>query len=174
MSLEDLLIKIKDRETNLPAVEACCWQAGAHESEAVASPHYHNCNTALAIDFLVERLPLAGLQVMDPRLVRIAPGACNECHRHAHESIFVVLKGQVELRLGAQTISLKTGDVACVPRWVVHQSRNTSFDEELLLLAITDFGLTGAVLGDYDRRTRLKDGGVDAFVGAEPSAAQGQ
>jgi quercetin dioxygenase-like cupin family protein len=174
MSMEDLFTKIKGRQAIQPAVEACCWRAGAHESEAIASPHYHNCNTALAIDFLVQRLPLAGLQVMDPRLVRIAPGARNECHRHAHESIFVVLKGQGELRLGAQSIALNTGDVACVPRWVVHQSRNTSLEGELLLLAITDFGLTSSVLGDYDRRTRLKDGGADAFVGAEPSAGQGQ
>lgn len=174
MSLEDLFTKIKDRQAIQPAVEACCWRVEAHESEAVAFTHYHNCNTALAIDFLVQRLPLAGLQVMDPRLVRIAPGARNECHRHAHESIFVVLEGQGELRLGAHTIALKTGDVACVPRWVVHQSRNTSLDRELLLLAITDFGLTSSVLGDYDLRTRLKDGGADAFMGAEPSAAQGQ
>lgn len=124
---------------------------------------YRNRNSNLSIDFCVHRLPLAGLQVMDPRLVRIAPGARNECHRHAHESIFVVLSGQAELRLGEETRSLKTGDVACVPRWVVHQSFNPSAHEELYLLAITDFGLTSAVLGDYDRSTRLSAGGTDAF-----------
>jgi hypothetical protein len=30
----------------------------------------------------------------------------------------------------------------------------------LQLLAITDFGLTSALLGDYDSRTRLKAGGA--------------
>jgi len=40
----------------------------------------------------------------------------------------------------------------------------------LLLLAITDFGLTSAVLGDYDRRTRLRLGGGDAEYGSSPAA----
>ena len=124
---------------------------------------YRNTNTKLEIDFCVNKLPLAGLHVMDPRLVRIAPGARNECHRHAHESIFVVLSGQAQLRLGDEALSLKTGDIACVPRWVVHQSFNTSTNEDLLILAITDFGLTSAVLGDYDRQTRLSFGATDAF-----------
>jgi quercetin dioxygenase-like cupin family protein len=124
-------------------------------------------NPSLAIDFQVQRLPLAGLQVLDPRLVRIAPGCRNESHRHAHESIFVVLAGEGELRIGAETVPLKAGDVACVPRWLVHQSRNSSSSKELQLLAITDFGLTSGVLGDYDQRTRLKGGGADALVSAE-------
>jgi mannose-6-phosphate isomerase-like protein (cupin superfamily)/pyrroloquinoline quinone (PQQ) biosynthesis protein C len=130
-------------------------------------PLYHHHNPSLAIDFQVQRLPLAGLQVLDPRLVRIAPGCRNESHRHAHESIFVVLAGEGELRIGAETVPLKAGDVACVPRWLVHQSRNSSSSEELQLLAITDFGLTSGVLGDYDQRTRLKGGGADALVSAE-------
>jgi len=101
---------------------------------------------------------------MDPRVVVIAPGCCNEKHRHAHESIFVVLTGEAELQIGQQTTMLGPGAVACVPRWVVHQSRNRSASEPLTLLAITDFGLTSSVLGDYDNRTRLRSGGVDAFV----------
>jgi hypothetical protein len=125
---------------------------------------YSNCNSKLEIDFCVDRLLLAGLQVMDPRLVRIAPGSRNECHRHAHESIFIVIAGQAELRLGDELLSLNTGDVACVPRWVVHQAFTTSSHEELLMHAITDFGLTSAVLGDYDRRTCLSVGGTDAFA----------
>jgi len=34
----------------------------------------------------------------------------------------------------------------------------------LLLLAITDFGLTSTVLGDYDVKTRLKAGGDDVNI----------
>jgi pyrroloquinoline quinone (PQQ) biosynthesis protein C len=67
-----------------------------------------------------------------------------------------VLAGEGELRIGAETVPLKAGDVACVPRWLVHQSRNSSTSEELQLLAITDFGLTSGVLG-----------GADALVSAE-------
>jgi mannose-6-phosphate isomerase-like protein (cupin superfamily) len=53
-------------------------------------------------------------------------------------------------------VPLTVGDVTCVPRWVVHQTHNTSSDHDLLLLAITDFGLTSAVLGDDDQSMRLK------------------
>ena len=38
---------------------------------------------------------------------------------------------------------------------------NLSQDEELVILAITDFALTKAVLGDYDKRTRLAVNGAD-------------
>ena len=126
--------------------------------------HYGNKNERLGIDFQVTKLPFARLQVMDPRLVTIAPGACNEKHRHAHESIFVLLSGQGEIVINKQAIMLEAGSVVYVPRWVVHQSRNISTENPLLLLAITDFGLTSAVLGDYDAKTRLKSGGADAYV----------
>ncbi|MFM7392849.1 MAG: cupin domain-containing protein [Cyanobium sp.] len=85
-------------------------------------------------------------------------------HRHAHASLFVVLSGQGEIRLGDETCLLNPGDGAAVPRWVIHQSRNTSASDDLLLLAITDCGLTKAVLSDDDSRIRLKGGGADAFV----------
>jgi gentisate 1,2-dioxygenase len=126
--------------------------------------HYSNKDERLGIDFQVAKLPFAGLQVMDSRLVTIAPGACNEKHRHAHESIFVLLSGEGENVINKQAIMLEMGSIAYVPRWVVHQSRNTSTHNPLLLLAITDFGLTSAVLGDYDAKTRLKSEGADAYV----------
>lgn len=164
MRADLLLARIRPGQVEAPSAASCHWPADPQpQNGAEADTLYHNHNAALNIDFHVQRLPLAGLQVMDPRLVSIAPGACNECHRHAHESIFVVLAGHGELRLGAESLQLKPGDIACVPRWVVHQSRNTSADQELRLLAITDFGLTSAVLGDYDSRTRLKAGGADAL-----------
>jgi hypothetical protein len=165
MSLEKLLNHIKQRECQAPSIEASRWPPNPTKREVDdAATFYRNCNSKLEIDFCVDRLPLGGLQVMDPRLVRIAPGSRNECHRHAHESIFVVFAEQAELGLGAEVLSLKTGDVDCVSSWVVHQAFNTSSHEELLILAITDFGLTSAVLGDYDHRTRLSVGGIDAFA----------
>lgn len=126
--------------------------------------HYEHHNEALGIAFAVQRLPFAALQVLDPRLVRIAPGACNELHRHAHESLFVVLEGEAEFQIGDRQLRLGRGGIAHAPRWLIHQSRNPSSDQELLLLAVTDFGLTSSVLGDYDRQTRLRHGGADALV----------
>lgn len=122
---------------------------------------YRNRNERLGIDFSVDVLAFSGIQVFDPRVVRIAPGANNELHRHAHESLFYVIKGSAEVRIGDDRLTLEAGGVAFVPRWAFHQSRNLSQSEELVILAITDFGLTKAVLGDYDKRTRLAVRGDD-------------
>lgn len=161
MDLEHLLANIAQHRVEAPEPSQCRWSVGQPPGEGL---HYSNRDERLGIDFQVEKLAFAGLQVMDPRVVVIAAGCCNEKHRHAHESIFVVLTGEAELQIGQQITVLGTGAVAYVPRWVVHQSRNRSATEPLTLLAITDFGLTSAVLGDYDTRTRLKSGGVDAFA----------
>jgi mannose-6-phosphate isomerase-like protein (cupin superfamily) len=74
----------------------------------------------------------------------------------------VVLQGEGEVRVGDAWLTIRTGSVAFVPRWIFHQSRNTSETTELVILAMTDFGFTSAVLGDDDRRTRLAQGGDDA------------
>jgi hypothetical protein len=66
------------------------------------------------------------------------------------------------------------------PRWRRHRivegcpghTSGKCGDEDLVLLAITDFGLTSAVLGDYDRGTRLRLGGEDAEYGSSPGADQ--
>ncbi|MFZ9282540.1 MAG: cupin domain-containing protein [Prochlorococcaceae cyanobacterium] len=161
VQLEPLLAAIEQHRVEAPDAAACAFSVSSQQAEDC---HYNNCNPRLGIDFQVQKLPFGGLQVMDPRLVVIAPGSCNEKHRHAHESIFVVLSGSAEIQIGQQVTPLEQGEIAYVPRWVVHQSRNRSTSEPLTLLAITDFGLTSAVLGDYDNRTRLKTGGVDAFA----------
>ena len=122
---------------------------------------YRNCNERLAIDFSVDVLDFAGTQVFDPRVVRIAPGKNNELHRHAHESLFYVISGKAEVQIGEDVLALEAGGVAFVPRWAFHQSRNLSPTDDLVILAVTDFGLTKAVLGDYDKRTRLAVKGAD-------------
>jgi len=107
--------------------------------------------------------------VLDPRIVRIAPGKKNERHKHAHESIFSIISGRGEVVVGDRILSVQTGDTVFVPRWTFHQSCNKG-DEDLVLLAITDFGLTSAVLGDYDRGTRLRLGGENAEYAASAAA----
>jgi quercetin dioxygenase-like cupin family protein len=153
-----------------PPATSLCWSAAATAAASAAAPlpvHYEHHDSRLGVEFLVHRLPFEGLQALDPRLIRIPPGASNEKHRHAHESIFVVLEGEAEILVGSVWVRLHRGGIACAPRWIVHQSRNVSAERELLLLAITDFGLTRSVLGDYDRQTRLRFGGKDACHEAE-------
>lgn len=131
-------------------------------SGAAGGPQvYANKNERLGIEFAVERVMFPGIQTMDPRIVRIPPGHNNERHRHAHETIFVILEGAGEVLIGENRAPVKRGDFAFVPRWLFHQTINTG-DSELVVLAITDFGFTSAVLGDYDQRTRLREGGDDA------------
>lgn len=141
--------------------------AGSWTADALAdgAAMYVNRNDKLNIDFKVERLAFPEIQTMDPRVLRIAPGTSNEYHKHAHESLFVILQGEGEVRVGDAWSPVKAGGVAFVPRWIFHQTRNASATEELVILAITDFGFTSAVLGDYDKRTRLAQGGPDVTAG---------
>lgn len=158
--ISTLLQRIRPQHPTQPEASACLWRPGAEPDEGQL--RYANCEATRGIEFSVEDNPFADAEVLDPRLVRIAPGACNEKHRHAHESLFVVLEGVAEIQIGNQILGLERGAVAFVPRWVVHQTRNPSDVQPLVLLAITDFGLTSTVLGDYDSRTRLKLNGEDA------------
>jgi quercetin dioxygenase-like cupin family protein len=95
-------------------------------------------------------------EVLDPRVVHIAPGSRNEKHRHAHESLFLILEGRAVVYVGGCSYWLSPGQVLFVPRWETHQTINVSEEYPLRMLAITDFGLTSAALGDYDSQTRLK------------------
>jgi quercetin dioxygenase-like cupin family protein len=163
MDLQSLLTSIGNTRSNPPDSATYTWYPTAAESDR-SQPHYVNKDVKLGIGFQVSKLTFEALQVMDARLVTIAPGSCNEKHRHSHEAIFVLLSGQGEIIIDHQAMPLELGCVASVPRWVVHQCRNTSSEAPLMLLAITNFGLTSAVLGNYDAKTRLKAGGVDAFA----------
>lgn len=124
---------------------------------------YTNQNERLNIDFTVERLDFARIQTLDPRVVRIPPGKNNELHKHSHETIFVILQGSGEVIIDKSAQKVKQGSIAFVPRWLFHQTKNTG-DVDLVVLAITDFGFTSAVLGDYDKRTRVKENGADAVA----------
>lgn len=149
-----------------PLAQGAPASAFTHAPGDHAAPHYTNTNDRLGIDFAVEKLAFPDMQTMDPRIVRIAPGKHNEYHKHAHESLFVVLEGEGEVLVGTAWNKVQKGDIAFVPRWIFHQSRNTSTTAELVILAVTDFGFTRAVLGDYDKRTRLAASGADVQASA--------
>jgi uncharacterized RmlC-like cupin family protein len=157
----ELLALIANIEDRKPLAEG--HPASAFHADLVNSHReiYRNRNEKLGIDFAVDVLDFPGTQAFDARVVRIAAGANNELHKHAHESLFYVISGRAEVRIGDERLTLEPGGLAFVPRWVFHQSRNLSASEPLVILAITDFGLTKAVLGDYDKRTRLSAGGAD-------------
>lgn len=102
------------------------------------------------IEFSVERYPCTA-QVLDPRVVRIPPGKFNNRHKHAHETLFYFISGVGEILVGETWVKVKPGDAVFSPRWAIHQTHNTG-DEELVLLAITDYYLTSQVyIGKYDK-----------------------
>ena len=102
------------------------------------------------------------IRLMAPASARNLHEAKIACTMHAHETLFVILEGEGEVLVGKIWGKVKKGDVAFVPRWIFHQTKNTSATDGMVVLAITDFGFTSAVLGDYDARTRLATKGPDA------------
>jgi hypothetical protein len=117
---------------------------------------YENKMDGQNIDFLVQKLPFP-LEVLDPRIVRIPPGKTNELHRHAHETVFIYLQGQGHAKIDELKVPVKPGDFVFIPRWCRHQSVNEG-PEEMVFLAVADFGLTGkSFFGNYLKTARLKE-----------------
>jgi mannose-6-phosphate isomerase-like protein (cupin superfamily) len=116
---------------------------------------YENKVDELNIDFTVQILPFP-LEVLDPRIVRVAPGKANELHRHAHETVFIFLEGEGKVLVDQFENAVKPGDFAFIPRWCNHQSINTG-TTDLVFLAVADFGLTGkSFVGNYLKTARMK------------------
>ena len=116
---------------------------------------YENKVDELNIDFAVQLLPFK-LEVLDPRIVTVKPGKANEMHRHAHETVFIFLKGKGKVIVDNFENEVGPGDFALIPRWSIHQSVNLG-QEDLVFLAVADFGLTGkSFIGNYDKTARLK------------------
>ncbi len=116
---------------------------------------YHNKVEALNIDFSVSILPFK-MEVLDPRIVTVQPGKANEMHKHAHETVFIFLKGKGKVIVDAHENEVGPGDFALIPRWCNHQSVNTG-EDELVFLAVADFGLTGkSFVGNYMKTARMK------------------
>jgi mannose-6-phosphate isomerase-like protein (cupin superfamily) len=77
-------------------------------------------------------------------------------HKHAHETVFIFLKGQGKVLVDNFENQVAAGDFAFIPRWCNHQSINTG-NEDLVFLAVADFGLTGkSFVGNYLKTARLK------------------
>lgn len=130
-------------------------QYHAHIDQQNQESLYDNQSDKLGIDFQVTRLPF-NTELLDPRIVRIAPGKTNELHKHAHETVFVFYRGSGFVRIDAHRFPVKPGDVVFIPRWCMHQSVNES-SEDMVFLAVADFGLTGkSFVGNYLKTARQK------------------
>ena len=152
--LKSLIDRIQSRESLAP--EAPDSTKLLWRQDRSALPLYSNTNERLNIQFEVERLPLK-TEALDPRIVKIPPGRYNEKHRHAHETIFYIMAGEGRVVVDNSAVEVKPGDVVFVPRWATHQSQNSG-DADMVILAVTDFGLTGrAYVGDYHKTARMKN-----------------
>lgn len=151
--LKNLLDRIQARESLAPRTPDPTKLQWRQNGRVI--PLYCNTSERLNIQFTVERLPLK-TEALDPRIVRIPVGKYNENHRHAHETIFYIMSGEGRIVVDDSVVEVKAGDVVFVPRWAMHQSQNCG-STELVILAVTDFGLTGkAYVGDYTSTARMK------------------
>ncbi|HEU5323137.1 MAG TPA: iron-containing redox enzyme family protein, partial [Methylomirabilota bacterium] len=120
------------------------WRTGAQglvsNVRREGPPLYRNTEAHGDVEFAVQRLGL-GPDVLDPRVVRIPARRQNELHRHAHETLLLVLGGQGVVEIDGVAIPVQRDDVVHVPRWAAHRTRNAGA-EELCLFAVTDYGLT--------------------------------
>jgi quercetin dioxygenase-like cupin family protein/pyrroloquinoline quinone (PQQ) biosynthesis protein C len=118
-----------------------------HRASEVAPLLYTNQIAADDVAFTVTRINVPA-EVLDPRRVVIPPGKANERHRHAHETFIYILEGTARIQIDAHAIEVSAGDSIVVPRWAMHQTRNTGAGE-LAFLAVTDYHLTKrGFLGD--------------------------
>ena len=149
----ELLEKISEQKSLTTATEAN--QLISSLTDPKISGLYDNKVDELNIDFSVQILPF-GLEVLDPRIVRVRPHKANEMHRHAHETVFIFLEGEGKVIVDQFENNVKPGDFAFIPRWCNHQSVNTG-DTDLVFLAVADFGLTGkSFVGNYLKTARMK------------------
>jgi len=125
-------------------------------SEALkGEPLYANVNLKQNIDFSIQRL-FNSFEVLDPRTNKIQAGKNTEKHRHAHETYMYILEGRGYIEIDGAKIIFKSGDSLCVPRWSVHQTFNTSSNEILHVLAVTDFNLIKKFPGNTENSARQK------------------
>lgn len=116
---------------------------------------YNNTDLEKNIDFSVQRVPFKA-DILDPRIVNIPAGACNEFHSHAHESIFLILEGEGKIMVEDEAISVKNNDLIFVPRWKKHQAYNTG-TTNFKYFAITDYGFTKLFPENSEEVYRLKN-----------------
>jgi mannose-6-phosphate isomerase-like protein (cupin superfamily)/pyrroloquinoline quinone (PQQ) biosynthesis protein C len=138
-------------ETNISPDEV---PALHYKIDGIKNKLYSNVDLEKKINFYVDRVPF-NASVLDPRIVHIPVGFNNELHRHAHETVFYFLSGSGEVILDENIVNVQAGDLVYVPRWSIHQTKNTGATE-MVILAITDFGLTARTATNSESNYRMK------------------
>jgi pyrroloquinoline quinone (PQQ) biosynthesis protein C/mannose-6-phosphate isomerase-like protein (cupin superfamily) len=121
-------------------------KANVLRGEGPVVPLYENVDPSGDTAFYVRRIDFPA-DVFDARTVEIPAQKSNEHHRHAHETLLVVLDGHGEVLVGDTRVAGERGDVIYIPRWTMHQTRNTGVTP-LRLLAVTDYNLTRRLFRD--------------------------
>jgi pyrroloquinoline quinone (PQQ) biosynthesis protein C/mannose-6-phosphate isomerase-like protein (cupin superfamily) len=146
--LNHLLDRVQARRSLAAAMPADA--ALVHHVSDPGLALYENEVPRLDIQFSVDRLPFPG-EVLDPRIGRIPPGKSNERHRHAHETVIYVIEGSGRVCIDDRELPASAGDTVFIPRWAMHQTRNTG-QAPLVYLAVTDFHFTRrALMSDAER-----------------------
>jgi pyrroloquinoline quinone (PQQ) biosynthesis protein C/mannose-6-phosphate isomerase-like protein (cupin superfamily) len=155
-----MISKVQDSGATTAVESNACHHRGGDNGV----PLYQNIDERQQLEFRVERLPFQ-TEVLDPRVVHIPAGKCNELHRHAHETVIHVMKGSGRVRVGEHRVNVTAGDTVFVPRWVLHRAENTG-SSELSYFAVTDFGFASKVhQGDYLNGHRQKPENDGSFAG---------
>lgn len=153
LRLSEIIFKINAKQSLMHSNNVQDFHSSLNDQRL--SRLYSNKSDKLNIDFDVQVLPFP-LEVLDPRIVKIPAAKSNELHKHAHETVFVFLKGSGYVKIDDLKIPVHPGDFVLIPRWCMHQSVNES-SEEMVFLAVADFGLTGkSFVGNYLKTARLK------------------
>lgn len=103
-------------------------------------PIHESDNERQNVKAAAERMPFKS-EILDARMVHIPARKSSERNKHAHELIFHVLSGTGRAHVNETVLEIAPGDTVFVPRWSMHQTHNTG-DTEMVLLALTDYGLT--------------------------------
>lgn len=105
------------------------------------------------------------MQVIDARIIEVAPRSVTSTHRHAHDAILFVLEGSGTTEIGGETCRWSRWDTLHTPAMTWHRHRNDS-DHPARLLAVADAPLVAGF-----GLSRVEDIGDEAPRADDPALA---
>ena len=89
----------------------------------------------------------------------VPPGGGPPPHIHQREDeTFYLVEGEVEFRVGEETVTAGPGDFVNVPRGTVHNFRNAGTETARIVLTFTPGGHRAVLRGDARARSQLRAG----------------
>lgn len=95
----------------------------------------------------------------------VAPGDRVLRHTHTAEEVLLILAGEAEAEVNAETAHVSTGTVALVPAHAPHRLANTGAET----LRVVGFFPSAAIVSTYE--APIEPLGVDVLVTPDPEAA---